>query len=102
MLPAGEHGNLSGNHAGAGFAASLPQRRAQLVRGRHVPAFRSHALGILLEVDADVVALEAIRRGVAASEFIAEGLAHRPQLQTFDALKAMIHANYDGDLEGPP
>src|SRR5262245_53816396 len=90
---------LHDDHARAPLRPGLAQGLAQLVLGGHAPAPGAEALGILGEVDGEVLALQAIRGGVAPAELVAELAPGAPHLEPPDTLVAVVLREDDRDLE---
>src|SRR5438105_4553066 len=87
------------DHTGPPLRAGLAQRLTELLGSSNVPGPGAEALGILCQVDLNVLALEAVRPGIAVPELIAEADAGSPHLQPADALVAMVFGDDDRDLE---
>src|SRR5579871_1702068 len=77
----------------------LSQGGGELVGRSHAPRAGAEALGVLGEVDAHELTVEAARGLLTAAELVAEAVPVRIELQAPNALVAVVLGDDDGDLQ---
>ena len=87
------------DHARTDLAASLAHGSTHFIRCFHIPGAGSHALGVLGEVDLQVLPFETIGGLIPGPEFSSKAGSHSVHLELPNRLEPVILRDYDRDLQ---